>query len=64
VARSVEVAESNDWKGVIILGYTTAARLMDVAKYDQKIEVARGETPASPERKSCWHSLKPQKGLG
>jgi integrase len=31
VARLVEAAGSNDWKGMIILGYTAAARLMDAA---------------------------------
>jgi integrase len=30
VARLVEAARSEDWKGAIILGYTSAARLMDV----------------------------------
>ena len=31
VVRLIEAAESNDWKGLIILGYTSAARLMDAA---------------------------------
>jgi integrase len=31
VARLVAAAPTNDWKGMIILGYTSAARLMDVA---------------------------------
>jgi len=31
VARLVAAAEGNDWKGMIILGYTSVARLMDTA---------------------------------
>jgi hypothetical protein len=34
VVRLIEAAESNDWKGLIILGYTSAARLMDAASAD------------------------------
>jgi integrase len=31
VAKLVKAAPSEDWKGMIMLGYTSAARLMDVA---------------------------------
>jgi integrase len=43
VARLVAAAHSNDWRGAIILGYTSAARLMDVANMKwSNIDLANG----------------------